>query len=1027
MERPNSRSMTSLNSPNEEKYPNGQMISVGAHRVEIVSYLAEGGFAQIYVVKFVEYLNEFESLGSKSAITVGDIACLKRVIVNDEMGLNEMRNEVEVMKKLKSSPNIVQYFDSNASRRTDGKPGFEVLLLMELCPNKSLLDYMNQRLKTKLSESEILKIMYDVSIGISNMHYLDQPLIHRDIKIENVLVDANNNFKLCDMGSTSQCSPPMMSNQDIAMMTQNIYVHTTPQYRAPEMIDLYRYLPINEKSDIWALGIFLYKLLFYTTPFEITGQMAILHSKYDFPPNKYSSKIINLIIIMLAENPNLRPNIFQVVYHICSIMNLPVPIEDRYGLGPYNFDLYTKFQSKVQTIQNQINYLQNKVVSSKSKLSKEDGLVLDELYIKTFEMIPKIPNPRLSEKQPTLEIGLNSPSIQDQHLDVNNKRRSMHESINSRQASDNISQKSVRTSSNTIEKTFSQTSNKEFSKETDPESHDESGEPYFPSVNELNTYLDKEFKQQKAQDNVVKNQIINNSGGNMNSSNPERQKSISSFSSSGKSMKSSSHVPSAGFVGADATEGPKMVGYLKSQNHKSNNPFPFMAGDRQRSTESLNNKHNNYDANNTTAPVKGNYGGIQANNIPSQPKNFEYNNPVNDTNRIQDTGIGQSAGRPQNVSQFSNTKMNFVPGTNMSVNFDVTNPINQHNIPISQGVVNNSGVPSNQGFHNKVPLPNAGSNYIPFPPRPQMMQQSYEAPQKQMQKYDQVYHEQPSQQNAYINTTPQEVQNEQLLIDISPPRDIKRTSSPQKELSNVKTHAPQVLDLQLNEMDISEASIADSSNGNDVDSSLLSSESVDLDVTNRLKMHYPFGNQRQTKLAQKPIQSKVKDTDKQQKNGRRSLDLSVQEVHFNSEAGKNNLLHNKNTHRPGIKGSMSEESVEDTIKSLPPSNTLPRSQSSKVISQSTNARTSLDRQRQRHIEPRDSKSRSRSHGLEEDTSSNGSNSSINISTSNKFEMKRSFAKARQSLDLERARRDAMSRSNSGHETGKRKSLFSMFK
>lgn len=76
-------------------------------------------------------------------------------------------------------------------------------------------------------------------------------------------------------------------------------------------------------------------------------------------------------------------------------------------------------------------------------------------------------------------------------------------------------------------------------------------------------------------------------------------------------MKSSSHVPSAGFVGADATEGPKMVGYLKSQNHKSNNPFPFMAGDRQRSTESLNNKHNNYDANNTTAPVKGNYGGYR--------------------------------------------------------------------------------------------------------------------------------------------------------------------------------------------------------------------------------------------------------------------------------------------------------------------------------------------------------------------------------------------------------------------------------
>ena len=210
--------------------------------------------------------------------------------------------------------NIVQYYDSNASRRRDGSPGYEVLLLMELCPNKSLLDYMNQRLATKLSEKEVLKIMYDVTKAVAQMHFLPTPLIHRDIKIENVLVDSENNFKLCDFGSTSSCFPIMTTHQDIALLTNNIYVHTTPQYRAPEMIDLYRCLPIDEKSDIWALGIFLYKLLFYTTPFELTGQFAILHSKYDIPANNYSSKLINLIIIMLAENPNLRPNIYQVIY-----------------------------------------------------------------------------------------------------------------------------------------------------------------------------------------------------------------------------------------------------------------------------------------------------------------------------------------------------------------------------------------------------------------------------------------------------------------------------------------------------------------------------------------------------------------------------------------------------------------------------------------------------------------------------------------------------------------------------------------
>jgi AP2-associated kinase len=55
------------------------------------------------------------------------------------------------------------------------------------------------------------------------------------------------------------------------------------QYRSPEMIDVYRKQPIDEKSDIWALGVFLYKLCYYTTPFEEVGQMAILNATYKFP------------------------------------------------------------------------------------------------------------------------------------------------------------------------------------------------------------------------------------------------------------------------------------------------------------------------------------------------------------------------------------------------------------------------------------------------------------------------------------------------------------------------------------------------------------------------------------------------------------------------------------------------------------------------------------------------------------------------------------------------------------------------
>ncbi|SCU80343.1 LADA_0B06722g1_1 [Lachancea dasiensis] len=367
--------------PPMEQLKTGVQVIVGNHRVEVVKYLAEGGFAQIYVVRFIEYANELERQPSVP-LTVGHLACLKRVLVTDENGLNEMRNEVGVMKQLSGSANIVQYYDSHASRSRDGTTGFEVMLLMELCPNNSLLDYMNQRLATKLSETDILKIMFDVTRALADMHHLPVPLIHRDIKIENVLVDADNNFKLCDFGSTSTCLPVANTHQEIAIITNNIYVHTTPQYRSPEMIDLYRCLPIDEKSDIWALGIFLYKLLFYTTPFELTGQFAILHSKYEIPVNNYSSKLINLIIIMLAENPNLRPNIYQVMDILCSMSRCDNPVEDKFQLGSYNFEKYAEYQAKLQKIQYQM-YL--------SYENKQHVDVLNDLFINCFEIAPKQP------------------------------------------------------------------------------------------------------------------------------------------------------------------------------------------------------------------------------------------------------------------------------------------------------------------------------------------------------------------------------------------------------------------------------------------------------------------------------------------------------------------------------------------------------------------------------------------------------------------------------------------------------------
>ncbi|KAL6934929.1 hypothetical protein ACO0R3_000894 [Hanseniaspora guilliermondii] len=344
----------------------GSLLHIGNHVVEIINYLAEGGFSQIYRCKFISYLNE---ANIHESLKADDFVCLKRVICQNQQSLNELKLEVEVMKKFRGCDRIVDFYDSSAKRKSafdgsdlpddingafDPSSYYEVFVLMELCPNNSLLEYMNDRLLTKLSETEILNIMYDTTRAIFHMH--SRGLIHKDIKIENVLVDKDWHFKLCDFGSTSKPYPIVSSPQDLAYLSQDIYVHTTPQYRSPEMIDLYKSLPIDEKSDIWALGVFLYKLLFYTTPFEMTGTFAALHSRYDIPVNNYSTKITNLIVIMLSENPSLRPNIYQVFLEVHTLTkghNHPLPNDmiDIYQQGPYNFNKFSSYQSFVHNLQ----------------------------------------------------------------------------------------------------------------------------------------------------------------------------------------------------------------------------------------------------------------------------------------------------------------------------------------------------------------------------------------------------------------------------------------------------------------------------------------------------------------------------------------------------------------------------------------------------------------------------------------------------------------------------------------------------
>jgi AP2-associated kinase len=170
---------------------------------------------------------------------------------------------------------------------------------MEYCAGGGLIDFMNTRLQHRLTEPEIINIFADIAEGVACMHYLKPPLLHRDLKIENVLITSkgpSKRFKLCDFGSSAPPKPAPTSVVECRLMEEDVQKHTTLQYRSPEMVDVYRKQPLNEKSDIWALGVFLYKLCYYTTPFEDQGQLAILNASYRFPSSPpFSDRLKRLI------------------------------------------------------------------------------------------------------------------------------------------------------------------------------------------------------------------------------------------------------------------------------------------------------------------------------------------------------------------------------------------------------------------------------------------------------------------------------------------------------------------------------------------------------------------------------------------------------------------------------------------------------------------------------------------------------------------------------------------------------------
>ncbi|TPX72864.1 hypothetical protein SpCBS45565_g00231 [Spizellomyces sp. 'palustris'] len=228
------------------------------------------------------------------------IKMLEKHTPNSLHSPHQASNEASIIASL-HHPHIVRLLD------TIETPSHNCLIL-EYVPGGELYDLIADH-PNMLTEDTIRRIFRDLVQAVKYLHINN--VCHRDLKIENVLLDSSQNIKLTDFGLAKRFNP------HIPLTTRC----GSEEYAAPELVQAQPY--DGRKTDIWALGIILFALLTGELPFSVRpGERPrgmfhrIARGDFKFPNSPgVSDSAKDLVKRILTPNPKRRATLDEILRH----------------------------------------------------------------------------------------------------------------------------------------------------------------------------------------------------------------------------------------------------------------------------------------------------------------------------------------------------------------------------------------------------------------------------------------------------------------------------------------------------------------------------------------------------------------------------------------------------------------------------------------------------------------------------------------------------------------------------------------